>query len=1625
MTGPLTRQLVEIKKKAKRLGALDLAGEFFGVPLLQEAADRLSPEQEAALLTESSAVAIADFGLLADAAVDYYTSKISAARLNAQYHKQVRSIVERLQGRAGSAFRLVFDRAMGDNFDRYSEAIGSMVTAAQNATGAITSAALSNKLGVQAMPPDPSITLRNGIDKVDEYRRPFRVAAKALNDGMTREEAIELGIRRLNSLTATDIQMARVRQAQITLTSNGIRFYRRVPTSPRPCSLCEIASSNIYATNGLMPIHTHCSCDIEPIDIETVDDTQADVQRRFDAIAKLPAADRQQQGEIEKLREEDAPISEYRDLVEVREHGEVGPFLTWKNQKWVGPEQLSRSTAVGLEGSRIPRRIDPEVDRIVGNPLKLPWDGPTIAYPVESPAVSAMLARNFNQTVNDHWESTEFDDYKWDIRLGVRRAIRDGYRGLEEEADYVGIDLDDAARFQSGELDLMDASPEWLDLEGREIAARAFHSTPTEEEWYRGMKIRAEDLDELAVGDELSLPASSFGGKTTATKFATGQNKWVSGDAPQDGIAVVLELEPGAKLAHVGFEKVGFGTFEITDIVRYGDSDGLAAGLPKEIRIKHRSLREYEPPTSSAVGAESLSRQEYIFTPGLERSRVPTQLAGVDDVALPWSGPDVAKPTFRGGFDEYSDKLWQATLFDYFKNDMRQGVRDVQTAGYKGLIKERKELGVDTSKKAIAKDLGKLAIKDLFVEAAKAQGKPYDPNVMESFHSPNVLKLAGREIAARVINSEPIDYRLYRGMQIAKSDLDELVVGDELSLPASSFVDDRSIAQNFARGSNFWVSRDAATGPDADYVFIEVEPGAKATKVGDSGYPAEHVSFGRFEIVKLERRELTTEPGKFLTKLRLRHKSVREYIPTPAARRTAANVVEEYNIVPMSGPRRRSPRRGIDPSTVVEGEIPDYGRPLSVAAQLRARYPKLDVDISDRIDNAAFLSVARQFDALKQKYPQANIRQLTDGEMSANSSRYAEADVWQEGLAIERDLTAIEIRLNRSRFSNRAQLEADNAEDVAVRFHPPNGGADAAAAILTHEFAHGLDATGSYRASQEASKVLKQKFIELNPEWAELPPMPSDYSGTQRAWELRWPSNRDIAYKEWLRTQLTGYSFNRDGSLNPTEALANAFQHVELSPSTASEAEKALHDLLIRRSTEPAKSLNAPGWVGSARQQRPAAVVDKLERKRNKTKDKPNATAGVSNQQRRQDQRRTEGSGTRRAANVRRGSTNRRRQPAADDVKQRAARAFAEQQLKAQDLMAKAKSVRTTGVATPDEMGYGSVLDRITGGITVQPIYKVKADGTLQLRETAVDKDGKIKMMLPVIDQKATWDSISDEVLKQNWRAGLRSAEQWAREAGSVWYDDLRELVTNLADTYRDSFRERYGLDLTPDLVAGIISSYSTNNSWVGNLVGVQKFLAGTFGNGVPSTFKDGQLDPKAIHFQNEDWGVKPLLEYLKAGKGTVTDYFAENKDAPKPYNFVRSILGDPEAATIDRWVTRIMLHTNDYWLADTLWSSSSQADGRYGFDRMKRIIQEISQEPEFAGLTAYDIQAIPWVHVNGPAGAVAKLEVSSLYDASLSETPNVAVQQALREEGIRRGWLTPDGKPVPDLVERLREGGS
>lgn len=231
-----------------------------------------------------------------------------------------------------------------------------LVQAAQQTMGALTAGYLGHLISAAggttaptAVPHDALSNLR-GVDPTEVYRRPYVQVWTDLSQGKSLDDAVAAGSRRAASLAATDLQLAKTRASQIVLTDDRrVVGYRRVLVGAHSCGMCVVASSVRYHKSNLMPIHPGCDCAIAPImgmydPGRTIDSAilSADAQERAlgtegmklfshddvievgDLLTEAHAAVREAFGSSAA----DAHRIDYRKVIMVREHGEIGPVLT-------------------------------------------------------------------------------------------------------------------------------------------------------------------------------------------------------------------------------------------------------------------------------------------------------------------------------------------------------------------------------------------------------------------------------------------------------------------------------------------------------------------------------------------------------------------------------------------------------------------------------------------------------------------------------------------------------------------------------------------------------------------------------------------------------------------------------------------------------------------------------------------------------------------------------------------------------------------------------------------------------------------------------------------------------------------------------------------------------------------------------------------------------------------------------------------------------------------------------------------------------------------------------------------------------------------------------------------------
>jgi len=141
---------------------------------------------------------------------------------------------------------------------RFVSQVSPIVLAGRKQTAALTDAYLSQVMRAAGITipihkPVDTAALR-GVDATDVYARPYQTVWTKLSDGLPYADAVSAGASRLIDLVATDMQMSRTYTSQNVLSRSSASGYERVPSGVNTCALCEIASTQMYHTEELMPI---------------------------------------------------------------------------------------------------------------------------------------------------------------------------------------------------------------------------------------------------------------------------------------------------------------------------------------------------------------------------------------------------------------------------------------------------------------------------------------------------------------------------------------------------------------------------------------------------------------------------------------------------------------------------------------------------------------------------------------------------------------------------------------------------------------------------------------------------------------------------------------------------------------------------------------------------------------------------------------------------------------------------------------------------------------------------------------------------------------------------------------------------------------------------------------------------------------------------------------------------------------------------------------------------------------------------------------------------------------------------------------------------------------------------
>lgn len=177
------------------------------------------------------------------------------------------------------------------------------------------------------IPGGVELYMREGTTPLDVYQRPAEEYRYFKSTGVSDQEALNLAIQRAVTMADTDLALTRRDEnRRVMRNSPQVIGYRRIIHPERSqdgtsCGLCVVASTRVYTTDELMPIHDECNCDVLPITTDY--DPGEELNRNdIDTInAIYDAAGSKEAGELLKTK------------VSFLDHGELGPIIAGGNRK--------------------------------------------------------------------------------------------------------------------------------------------------------------------------------------------------------------------------------------------------------------------------------------------------------------------------------------------------------------------------------------------------------------------------------------------------------------------------------------------------------------------------------------------------------------------------------------------------------------------------------------------------------------------------------------------------------------------------------------------------------------------------------------------------------------------------------------------------------------------------------------------------------------------------------------------------------------------------------------------------------------------------------------------------------------------------------------------------------------------------------------------------------------------------------------------------------------------------------------------------------------------------------------------------------------------------------------------
>ncbi|MBC9954937.1 hypothetical protein ICM05_09835 [Leucobacter sp. cx-42] len=275
-----------------------------------------------------------------------------ATRLDAQYKAQIRQVRQ-----ATERFAVKQWDGLGSwrdaDFERLATKLSPRIEAGQQRIADLTDSYIRKQTLAEFGTIKQGVAIRattlelRGVPVEAVLHRPFVAAYTALGQGKTMSAALAAGRERMTDVVRSGSQLAKTHAAAETLSRSKFLGFQRVLSGSENCALCVVASTQRYHVGDLLPIHPGCDCDVKPlhgeldrqvIDRALLDDTYAEIATRLDHVDV--GLDARNLG-LNKRDANGRPLSDFTDLLITREHGELGPVLAWRDQKFTSARDLA------------------------------------------------------------------------------------------------------------------------------------------------------------------------------------------------------------------------------------------------------------------------------------------------------------------------------------------------------------------------------------------------------------------------------------------------------------------------------------------------------------------------------------------------------------------------------------------------------------------------------------------------------------------------------------------------------------------------------------------------------------------------------------------------------------------------------------------------------------------------------------------------------------------------------------------------------------------------------------------------------------------------------------------------------------------------------------------------------------------------------------------------------------------------------------------------------------------------------------------------------------------------------------------------------------------------------------